>query len=103
VKATTALLGFQRFEPTAVFEIDSLNIEKTRTYFEQTWADLEAAGIPFTLHWGKYNNFWNAARLRAHYGAAAVDQWIASREALLESAAVRKVFTNPFMTTVGLA
>ncbi|HUL04864.1 MAG TPA: FAD-binding protein [Candidatus Acidoferrum sp.] len=103
VKATKALLGFQRFEPTAVFEIDSLNIEKTRTYFEQTWADLEAAGIPFTLHWGKYNNFWNAARLRAHYGAAAVDQWIASREALLESAAVRKVFTNPFMTTVGLA
>jgi len=102
VKATKALLGFQRFEPTAVFEMDSVNTAKTRAYFEQVWADLDAAGIPFTLHWGKYNVFWTPARLRAHFGNA-VDQWIASRETLLESPAVRQVFTNPFMTTMGLA
>ena len=102
VKATKALLGFQRFEPTAIFEMDSVNTAKTRGYFEQVWADLEAAGIPFTLHWGKYNNFWTPVRLRAHFGDA-VDQWIASREALLESPAVRQVFTNPFMTALGLA
>ena len=61
VKATKALLGFQRFEPTAVFEMDSVNTAKTRAYFEQVWADLDAAGIPFTLHWGKYNVFWTPA------------------------------------------
>jgi hypothetical protein len=102
VKATEALLGFQRFEPTAIFEMDSVNTAKTRGYFEQVWADLDAAGIPFTLHWGKYNNYWTPARLRARFGNA-VDQWIASRESLLESPAVRQVFTNPFMTALGLA
>ena len=49
----STLHGFQRFEPTAVFEMDSVNTAKTRGYFEQVWADLDAAGIPFTLHWGK--------------------------------------------------
>jgi hypothetical protein len=83
--------------------MDSVNTVKTRAYFEQVYADLEAAGIPFTLHWGKFNTYWTAPRLRAHYGAAAVDQWIASRETLLESPAVRQVFTNPFMTGLGLA
>jgi len=66
------------------------------------WADLDAAGVPFTLHWGKYNTFWTPARLRAHFGGA-VDRWIAGREALLESAAARQVFTNPFMVGLGLA
>lgn len=102
VKPTKALLGFQRFEPTAIFEMDSVNTEKTRGYFEQVWADLDAAGIPFTLHWGKYNTFWTPARLRARFGNA-VDQWIASRETLLESPAVRQIFTNPFMVGLGLA
>jgi hypothetical protein len=102
VKPTKALLGFQRFEPTAIFEMDSVSMPKTRRYFERVWADLDAAGIPFTLHWGKYNAYWTPARLRARYGNA-VDQWIASREALLESPQVRACFTNPFMEAMGLA
>ena len=102
VKPTKALLGFQRFDPTAIFEMDSVNTAKTRGYFEQVWADLDAAGIPFTLHWGKYNSFWSPTRLRARFGNA-VDQWIASRETLLESPAVRQAFTNPFMVGLGLA
>ena len=103
VKGTQALLGFTRFAQTAVFEIDSVNTPKTRAYFEQVWADLDAAGIPFTLHWGKFNSFLTAARVRDRYGAAAVDQWIASRETLLETPAVRQVFSNAFMTNLGLA
>jgi hypothetical protein len=82
--------------------MDSVNMPKTRRYFERVWADLDAAGIPFTLHWGKYNTYWTPARLRARYGNA-VDQWIASREALLESPQVRACFTNPFMEAMGLA
>jgi hypothetical protein len=102
VKGTKTLLGFTRFERTAVFEIDSVNTPKTRAYFEQVWADLDAAGIPFTLHWGKFNSFLTAARVRDRYGNA-VDQWIASRETLLESPAVRQVFSNPFMIHLGLS
>ena len=103
VKGTKALLGFTRFERTAVFEIDSVNTPKTRAYFEKVWADLDAAGIPFTLHWGKYNSFLTAAVVRNRYGAAAVNQWIASREALLESPAVRQIFSNAFMTKLDLS
>jgi hypothetical protein len=102
VKGTKALLGFTRFDKTAVFEIDSVNTPKTRAYFEKVWADLDAAGIPFTLHWGKFNSFLTAATVRNRYGAA-VDQWIAARETLLETPAVRQVFSNPFMTDLGLA
>ncbi len=103
VKGTKALLGFTRFDPTAVFEIDAVNTPKTRAYFRRVWAALDAAGIPFTLHWGKFNSFLTPARVRDRYGDAAVDRWMASREALLESPAVRQVFTNPFMTGLGLA
>jgi hypothetical protein len=103
VKGTKALLGFTRYPKTAVFEIDSVNTPKTRAYCKKVWARLEAAGIPFTLHWGKFNEFLTPARLRRAYGDAAVDQWIASREALLESPAVRDVFNNRFMSALGLA
>jgi hypothetical protein len=103
LKGTKALLGFTRFEKTAVFEIDSVNTPKTRAYFKRVWADLDAAGIPFTLHWGKFNSFLTRARVRRSYGDAAVDQWIASRAALLEDAAVRQVFSNPFTASLGLA
>ena len=103
VKGTKALLGFTRFGSTAVFEMDAINTPKTRAFFERVWAAFDAAGIPFTLHWGKFNSFLTPPRLRNRYGDAAVDQWIASREALLESAAVRKTFTNDFIANLGLA
>ena len=103
VKATDALLGFTRFDPTAVFEIDGLNLPSIRSYLEKVWEKLDAAGIPFTMHWGKFNTHLNPARVRQRYGDATVDQWIGAREALLENAEVRKVFTNDFLSNLGLA
>ena len=103
VKGTDALLGFTRFDTTAVLEIDSINMDSTQDYLRQVWEGLYAVGIPFTLHWGKFNSFLNAARVRDRYGNAAVDQWISARETLLESAEVRQVFTNPFIRQLGLA
>ena len=103
VKGTQALLGFTKFETTCVFEIDSLNTAKTRGFLTALWRAMDEAGIPFTLHWGKFNSYLTGPRLIKMYGADAVDAWIASREALVTSPAVRKVFTNPFMRKVGLA
>ena len=54
------------------------------------------------MHWGKFNSFLNKTRVREMYGEN-VDKWIASREALLENPKVRQVFTNAFLTSVGLA
>ena len=101
VKGTRALLGFTRFTPTAVLEIDAINTPNTRKYLQRVWADLDAAGIPFTLHWGKFNAHLTAARVRRMYPA--VDQWIASRKALLQDDRVARLFANPFIARLQLA
>jgi hypothetical protein len=102
VKGTRALLGFTRFETTAVMEMDAVNTPETRTFFDKVWNDLDAAGIPFTLHWGKYNAFLTPDRVRNRYGVA-IDQWLTSRSTLLESTAVRQIFNNHFTKALGLA
>ncbi|RMH31522.1 MAG: FAD-binding protein [Nitrospirae bacterium] len=102
VKATDALLGFTKFAPvTCVLEIDGINTANTRRYANQVWNNIEAAGIPFTMHWGKFNTHLNKSRVRNVYGMRA-DAWIHSRERLLKPD-VRQVFTNAFLKRVGLA
>jgi hypothetical protein len=103
VKGTQALLGFTRFPVTAVMEMDAVNTPETRSFFNEVWKRLDTAGIPFTLHWGKYNAILTPQRVRNCYGDAAVDQWIAGRKVLLDEAEVRHVFTNDFMKAMGLA
>lgn len=102
VKGTNALLGFTRFDTTAVMEMDAVNTAQTRAYFEKVWEELDAAGIPFTLHWGKYNTFLTPERVRNRYGDATVDQWLASRKSLLPDVQVRQIFDNDFMRRIGL-
>ncbi|MCG8694563.1 MAG: hypothetical protein MI806_25435 [Minwuiales bacterium] len=102
VKGTKALLGFTRYEPTCVLEIDGLFTPQSQKYVNQVWGRLEQAGIPFTMHWGKINSFMTKARVRKMYGGN-VDTWIDSRETLLDSPAVREVFANGFIRRIGLA
>ena len=101
VKGTKALLGFTKFDTTCVLEVDGINTQKTRDYANAVWNNLEQAGIPFTMHWGKLNSFLTKARVKNIYGDN-VKKWIESRETLL-SPDVRKVFTNDFLKSVGLA
>jgi hypothetical protein len=82
--------------------MDAVNTPETRAFYNKVWEALDAAGIPFTLHWGKYNAFLTPDRVRNCYGDVSVDHWLASRETLLESAAVRKIFNNDFTAGVGL-
>jgi hypothetical protein len=103
VKGTQALLGFTKFDPTCVLEIDAVNTSKTREYLTLLWNALAQAGIPFTLHWGKFNSYLTSNRVRNMYGGAVVDQWKASRSTLLENPNVEKVFTNGFLNATGLS
>jgi hypothetical protein len=101
VKGTKATLGFTRFPVTAVLEFDGVEAKVTRQFLEQMWARLEALNINYTLHWGKINFNLTPARLRKMYGDAAVNQWLGSRQRLLD-APTRRVFTNAFMERCGL-
>ena len=102
VKRTQALLGFTKFDTTCVLEIDGLNTDEMHDYANSVWGKLEQVGIPFTMHWGKVNNFLTADRLKTMYGAD-LDNWIAAREELLDAPEVRDVFANEFVKSHGLA
>lgn len=102
VKGTQALLGFTKFDTTCVLEIDGLNTPTLRKYAKSVWRKLEQAGIPFTMHWGKVNDFLTENRVKTMYGANR-DKWIASRETLLDTPEVRDVFANEFVKSLGLA
>ncbi len=101
VKGTRAILGFTRFPKTCILELDGVDANVSRKFFETVWEKMELENIPYTLHWGKYNQNLTPSRVRAMYGDGAVDTWLASRHQLLD-AATREVFNNKFMERSGL-
>ncbi len=103
VKGTRATLGFTRFPTTCVLELDGVNTKKVRDYVTRVLTGLESQGIPFTLHWGKYNAYLTKTRVRAMYGDAALQSWLDAREDLFESDDAARVFDNAFLRSVGLS
>lgn len=101
VAGSDGLLAFTKFAPTCIVDLDGVLSDRTQRYYELAWAACEAQGIPFTLHWGKSNEYLNVDRLRAVYGPA-VDGWLEARHRLLDAPA-RAVFTNDFLERCGLA
>jgi hypothetical protein len=45
-KGTKALLGFTRFDITAVMEMDAVNTPETREFYNTVWNELDAAAFP---------------------------------------------------------
>jgi hypothetical protein len=101
VKGTRALLGFTKFPKTCVLEMDGVDGETTRRFYEAVWNRLEQDNIPYTLHWGKINFNLNPTRLQQMYGNTAVQAWLDARNALLDPQTLN-VFNNPFITQCGL-
>ncbi len=109
VKGTSATLGFTRYDATCVLDIDAPSSELSRRFIRRVWRRMEAAGIPFTVHWGKLERDLEAvlargapAPLERMYGSGALGAWRRERAALLESPEVERAFTNAFMERVGL-
>ncbi len=102
VKGTKALLGFTKFPLTCILEMDGVEANISRNFYQTVWDRLEALNIPYTLHWGKLNFNLNAQRVRKMYGDEIVDKWNTCRRQLLDES-TRKVFTNGFMERCGLA
>lgn len=67
VKQSKALMAFTRFSPTCVLELDGVQSSRTFSFYDAVWNALEAAGIPYTFHWGKMNSM-NPVRIERMYG-----------------------------------
>ncbi len=101
VKGTKATLGFTKFPDTCVLEMDGVDGQDAREFFDTVWNKFEQENIAYALHWGKINFNLNATRLKQMYGNTAVQAWIDARNQLLDRAAL-PVFTNAFMERCGL-
>lgn len=101
VKGTKATLGFTKFAQTCVLEMDGVDSNAARDFYEAVWNRLESRNIAYTLHWGKINFNLNPNRVKNMYGTAQVNQWIDTRNTLLSNK-VASVFTNTFIERCGL-
>ena len=101
VKGTRATLGFTKFPNTCVLEMDGVDGQPARDFFQTVWNKLEQEGISYTLHWGKVNFNLNEARVKQMYGNAQVQSWIDARNDILDTPAM-PVFSNQFIEQCGL-
>lgn len=95
-----AIMGFTRYDPTCVIDIDGIDSSATQKLIKAVAQKFEAAGMPFTMHWGKTNHL-TKARVRAAYGGN-VDLWNAARRILLPNQAERDAFSSDFINAIGL-
>lgn len=93
-------LSFIRYDPTCIIDIDGISTPASLKLIKLAADRLEAAGMPFTQHWGKMNNL-SKARVRNAFGGN-VDRWNATRRLLLPDPAERNVFSSPLLDGWGL-
>jgi hypothetical protein len=84
VRKSRALMAFTRFDPTCVLELDGVQSAQTDIFYNAVWNALEAAGIPYTFHWGKMNGL-NPERLQRMYGTN-LQRFLAARARILDNA-----------------
>ncbi len=94
------ILSFIRFDPTCIFDIDGVDTKATHKLIKLVAQRFDAAGMPYTMHWGKTNHL-TKARVRANFGGA-VDRWNMVRKQLLPDAAERTLFSSPYLDGLGL-
>jgi hypothetical protein len=94
-----ALIGFTRFDRTAIIDIDGLETPATRRAMAACIAALRSAGIPHAEHWGKLNQL-TAASVRDSYGPA-LEAWMKARTDLL-SREGEYVFGSDFLDRLGM-
>jgi len=99
VPKTRALLGMNVNDMNCYIELGSLKTDDIRPIHQACWDALDAAGIPYTCHWGQ-QHVLDAARVRNWFGDR-VDRWKAARDTLLDAKG-RLVFSAKTLAQVGL-
>lgn len=103
VKASRATLAFSRFAPvTCCIELPGGRLRWVPELYQNVFAALAAANIPFALHWGQEGPFDRQSLMRA-YGAQRLQTWKDARRRVLNTADLRQRFANDLLTAAQLA
>jgi hypothetical protein len=97
VPATTALLGMNVHTMNCYMELGSLADPAVPQVHRACWAALDAAGIPYTCHWGQ-QHMLDPARLQAYFGDR-FTRWQAARAKLLSAPNAQAVFQTHLLPT----
>lgn len=100
VGKSAGTMAFTRFDNNVVIDFDGFRSDASRKVTQAAIAGLEAAGIPFSRHWGKMAPI-TAGIVQRDYGAK-VQAWKAARAALLPPQ-MRDIFASTALRAWGLA
>jgi len=102
VRSSQALLAFTHFAPiTCTIEFPGIDAPRSREAHKLLEAELTKRAVPHTYHWGQVMPL-NSKVVRAGFGDARVDAWLAARRGFL-SPAGRKLFSNDMLDALGLS
>ena len=100
VRKSPGLLSFTRYDPSCVLDVDGVDTEATQDLIRLTADRFDAAGLPYTMHWGKENAL-DESRVRRAFGGD-VDRWHIARNQILPTPEERSVFSSPMTDRCGL-
>jgi FAD/FMN-containing dehydrogenase len=93
---SSSLLAMNRFAHTCMIDLDGANLPAMGELLVECTGALHAAGVPFTMHWGK----WIGALTRSHvegvYGDRA-SRWRAARARLLPDTQLARTFSSELL------
>jgi FAD/FMN-containing dehydrogenase len=102
VRASRALLAFTCFAPiTCTIEFPGIDAPRSREAHKLLEIELVNRGVPHTYHWGQVMP-QNPKVVRAGFGDARVNAWLAARRGFLSPAGCR-LFSNDMLDALGLA
>lgn len=99
-QASPAMLGWSRFGPTCMMDIDGIDTPAIRKLMEEVRRRFDLARIPYAQHWGKLHGL-TRARLSNSHGDRLTD-WHAVREDLMPTPEERFVFSTKLLADIGL-
>jgi hypothetical protein len=93
VPASGALLAMNRYPHTCMIDVDGANIPAMGELLVACSSALEAAGVPFRLHWGKWIDYLSRQYVERVYETD-LTRWRTARRELLPDPALAHTFSN---------
>jgi hypothetical protein len=99
VPGSSSWLGMNRFERTCMIDLDGVNLPAMGELLVESSGALEASGVPFTMHWGKWIGYLTRNHVERVYGDR-VACWRTARARLLPDSRLAHAFSNEVLADI---